>query len=155
MSGFFLDNKTSCEGDVSWGVCKYRIIDTVDLTSCAKFSFMPMCIEMKIEYVPFSNKYECLPIIVGVLDTGTRRILAGSNECLKKLVEEHVRVGDGEIKQNLLKDIEASCPLPATTKDLPRDHRALISALNGSPSSMWAAIIGLWTDPERRKKLQY
>lgn len=108
-----------------------------------------------IEYVPFSDTYKCLPKIVGVLDTGDRRILAGSKEWLKELVVEHVKADDSEQRQNLFENIESSCPLPSTTEELPHDHRALIHALNGSPPHMWTAVIGMWIDPEKRIKSQH
>lgn len=85
---------------------------------------------------------------------GDRRILAGSKEWLKKLVVEHVRADDNEKRQNLLEDIESSCPLPPTTEELQRDHRALIHTLNASPPYMWSAVIGMWIEPEKRVKSQ-
>lgn len=107
---------------------------------------------MKIECVLFSDKYECLPKIVGILDTGKRRILAGSKECLEILVREHV--SDNAAIEKLLADIENECPLPLTTEELPREHRVLICLLNRSDPNMWEGIIGHWVDPMRRSKVQ-
>ncbi|SRR3989338_1650339 len=105
---------------------------------------------MKIEYVLFSDKFECLPKTVGILDTGERRILAGSKECLEVLVREHV--SDNTAKEKLLTDIKNECPLPLTTEELPREHRVLIAILNRSNPYMWGGIIGHWIDPEKRSK---